>query len=296
MRSDEPNKKSSAGQERPDGASVFDFLYADDARISALLSQFNNFGHLVGIDKSQTASRSAGSGFGTSGKVNFAIASGNGDWRTDENKEATESSIQRYDPRWANTLNLLDELQSRELIADDVASAPLGSFVYVKGDLTIRDLGLIKKFWGLKNFSKLTGLGGAPKNRKDRRATDATGGSPETPLEAILELMTVLPHSVQATMEINGQSVWASLHHDALTVSTDDLLLKYGTRLSGTWGMLGILDTHAVELGNAHLSSNKTGGELVAALDQFVPMLRGLLGRPDDSFGLTPLVIMRPTS
>jgi hypothetical protein len=87
------------------------------------------------------------------------------------------------------------------------------------------------------------------------------------------------------------------LDPDYLIGGATDLNLKHGLRVTGEWHVLGIVDC---EPGSGDVTSEEIGrlcggGDNVFS-DSVVNLwheFREVLGRPDDCWGLTPLVIMR---
>jgi hypothetical protein len=78
-----------------------------------------------------------------------------------------------------------------------------------------------------------------------------------------------------------------------LTLSADDLLLKHGTSIAGTWNMLGILD--ALPDGGEQEDLSFLA-DMVKGLAQFSQQIRPHFGRATDYFGMTPLLVFREVS
>jgi hypothetical protein len=146
---DEP--VSDKALEEPKNDSVFDFLYHDVRRIGSFLSQFDDAGHLQQITQSETASKRVRRGYkislGGGATVLGTGGSGNVGFERGPQEQGSEESHRVYDPLWANSLLLLDYLESANLLGRDVTAAHIGQFVLVSGQLSVLNAGLLPKLW-----------------------------------------------------------------------------------------------------------------------------------------------------
>lgn len=186
----------------------------------------------------------------------------------------------------------------------DVAAARIGQFVLVSGDLEILNLAILREAWQDQTIKRLIDAGSqspsAPLPRQQRRALERKGeGNPGQLKESdvFLTLLKMLPHAVQARI-IGDNSVWCYLLDAGMVVSADELLLKHGIKISGTWYSLGILDAILGEVDAAKESpvDPSQGGVVGALLTRLAPIARMFLGRPPDMYGVTPLLIFRKVS
>lgn len=111
-----------------------------------------------------------------------------------------------------------------------------------------------------------------------------------------MDTISTLPHGLQMTMTSSGRKIWGTLRSDSLTGSASDLLLKHGAKIAGTWSILGILD--AKPDNGASMQVPDIGGRIqtdgfTVILEALGPVARLLLGRPNQAFGATPLLIFR---
>ncbi|MBB5049854.1 hypothetical protein HNR60_004638 [Rhodopseudomonas rhenobacensis] len=327
MSSSEPNEKSPAigkkptndanASERPLGAlessSVYDFLYHDARRIAAFLAQFETYGVLQGVKAHESVGRSSATKATANAGIDFANLARGGmavdGTVTDDERDAAERT---YDPLWRNATTLLDYLADRDLIIRNIGEARISQFVLVTGTLAAFDVGMLREAWKLpaikKAISDAASQQGAPDpsqlNRHDRKRAGARSpskGSPET--EAALELIPLLPHSVQGTISDNASTTWFNLREESMIISSSELLLKHGIGIQGTWTALGILDAlpqvdqfsmeqHAIE----QLIAGASLGGMIGQMSQLAMMTRLMLGRPPGCFGITPLMIFRQVS
>lgn len=309
---------SAKGQEENQNRSVFDFIYYDSRRVGSYLGQIYDAGLLEKLTETETVGKvvqrgmklSIGGGatvLGTGGNATIGVERGPGE-------NGSEQSQRVYDPFWTNARTFLDYLDGNGLINTDLSSTPVGRFVYLKGDLTVIDLSIVEKTWGMKNFQTLMSANLTPStasatgNREQRRKERSiAGATPKMPneIDVLVDLLRILPHTAQAYFKAPGVLAWCGLKEDALITQPGDLLLKHGIAIEGEWGVLGILDAkpdqdnsagtaeHMQELG---LGADLGRGVAAAIMASISPMARGMLGRPEHAFGLTPLLIFREVS
>lgn len=307
-----------ASQEEQGGAgpdSVFDFLYHDSRRIGSFLSQFDNNGLLTAINQGESASRNARRGWSVElggdvpllagAKVAVERAPGEG---------GSETFERSYDPFWTNAVAFLDILTERGMIMPQLENANLGQFVLVRGWLSILDLAVFKHAWELKTVQQAIRAGAQNNssevsgNRQERRAQARQQNAPRMPRDEdmTMELMTILPHTVHATIMTEYETVWANLRDEFMVTPSSEILLTHGASLPGEWAMLGVLSarpdfgaqehqTRMAELGSALPPGvlNSAIGQLMAT---FSPLIRTALGRPMGAYAVTPLLIFREVS
>jgi hypothetical protein len=111
-----------------------------------------------------------------------------------------------------------------------------------------------------------------------------------------------LPHTIQASLADQNGSAWCTLREESLVVSATDVLLKHGVSIPGSWKLLGVLDAFPIsqetdaEYAAAQLKAAKCLGTFGEMIGNLAPGIAKLLGRPPDSFGMTPLLIFREIS
>ena len=291
---------------------VLDFLYHDARRVGSFLGQFE-VGHLTQLTQldevGDQTSESSGRQFAIGAPKVLGGGTETGESAGTSTKEA---STRVYDPYWSNARAFLDHLSSNGLIHLDVTTAPMGGFVLISGGLNVIDLGMLKEAWKLPSIKRaaLSGAqeaeGGSPGNRADRRRQQRAHGSSaqmseaESNTQLMLELLSVLPHSIHAIVASGFESVWCGLKEEYLTGSSSDFMLKHGVVIPGKWSILGILD------GRPDYSDTGEGDELIAdpnsilsnsllgiVANQLAPIVRLMLGRPIQSYSVTPLLVFR---
>lgn len=117
------------------------------------------------------------------------------------------------------------------------------------------------------------------------------------------ELMTVLPHMVNATITTNlSERVWAVLRQEFMVTPSAELVLSHGSGIPGEWAMLGILSGQPdfgetefqTEMANmlTTLPPGIVSSGLGIMMGLLSPLIRTTMGRPANSYGVTPLLIL----
>ena len=298
---------SDAEQEEPQSDSVYDFLYHDVRRVGSFLAQFDDAGHLQRVTQSEGVVRGIKRGwrFKVAGSV-ADLASGEIGAERSPVEGASEAGERVYDPLWANARTLLDYLAERDMIRRQLAGTRIGQLVLIKGLLLILDLTMLKTAWSKPAIKKLMQASERqtleatqlPMNRNERRRHGREQSQQTVPsnIDFILEMLSLLPHSIQARLFGDNFSVWCTLEELSIVGHSSDLILKHGAIVSGEWTMLGILDAfpdqHPDEAMQSALAEI-TGTPIGAAAAHIGPVARQALGRPTAAFGVTPLLIFR---
>lgn len=282
-----------------DEDSVFDFIYVDFERIATLSAQFNNMGSLVELLEAEGAERrsSKGDQLRTSGSA--LVAKGEVGVSSGTDSAHGKLSEKSYDPRWINALNLLDELEERKLLNRNIEHAGVGDVVLVQGGLKIRNFSTLKDIWRKPSMEAHMRLGEDQNsgNRKERRrAAKQRGASPSEPsgLDTFLDLVEVLPHTVQMVLTSDKQ-IWGIVREEGLIGSSSDFVLKFGGEIPGAWVAVGILDAlpDRVVPPDEVIQTTKVDEISDAFLAHLEPLTRQLLGRPGKAYGITPLLVFR---
>ncbi len=318
MPSNQQSEQSGEISAHPENDSVFDFLYYDYTRISSFLAQFES-GHVTQVVKSESALRGSKDAVKTTVGGSFKIANGALDDTSEISKSSTHQFSKTYDPRWENALAFLDYLEQKGLLIRDISNARIGQIVLISGQLSIFDLTILQKLWTLPSIKKIVSLGGSnheqakasPANRQERRkagnAAKKAHAESISEAEVMLELLGVLPHSVQAAIGTETHTAWCILRDDSVTVSPTDLFMKHGLSIGGDWTMVGVLDaqpddeTETSEGGTIEgamqlLAGMRLGGAGISVAPNLVAPVRSMLGRPTFAHGITPLLIFRSVS
>lgn len=278
--------------------SVYDFLYCDTARIASFISQFDEFGALKQVVKkdghSQGLTSTYKTGVDASAGIVFATGKGSAAFERTPRKEASEISERTYDTAWANALSFLDYVDEKNLINRDWHDANIGQLVLVSGEMGIFDFSTLKQMWTIPSIKKVIEKGARQSHKKENGGAAAPFDSQG--LSAALDLLPILPHTVQCTIYDGVNSVWGILKENYMTMSGSEVLLHYGVAFSGTWHMVAIIDSKpvgeefeaiAVMTASLHISA------IAPLIAGFVPAIKSIFGKPATSIGVTPLMIFR---
>jgi len=294
--SKKPEIKSSKASGPQAESYVYDFLYHDARRVASFLAQLGPYGQLTSLEHSRSTADSSTSTSKVTAQGGVPmVAAASGELNDAATTGVGEGLKPVYDPLWLNALDLYERLDASGLLQRDPTKAGMGQFVVVTGVLSVVDMALLKQMLEsplLRTSLIAQGTKGSGKNNAAQATAMKTG----------LELIRVMPHLIQARLTANGVVYWGSIAKDGLTTDTADLYLKHGLRISGSWTLMGILDalpdppmdelqqrvsalTDAVEL-----------GAYAQGLGLMTPFVRPLLGRPEEAYGVTPLLIFREVS
>lgn len=284
-----------------DDDSVFDFLYHDPQRIGSFLSQMDPEGLLKGVKRTNSVSDGHADTAGGQVAGEALIVKGQASASTTLSTSTNSSGEATYDPLWTNARAFLDYLAQREMIQRDLSKATIGQFVITSGTLAVLDYVMLRAMWKLptvQHFIKRDN-GDAPElNRQGRRAGAAAKGNKvaePSEMDLALEMMDVLPHSIQGRMATAQGEMWTTLSDSCLVTSPSDLLLKHGLALPGQWSMLGILDAYPFDSAESpQIENNGSMSDIFPAfLSLLAPITKGILGRPESSYAMTPVLIFR---
>ncbi|BDV34675.1 hypothetical protein [Methylocystis iwaonis] len=318
MKSSEAPQNDASGSDQPQKdqqkSSVFDFLYHDARRVSSFLAQFSDYGHLLSVKATEATGQASTKRFDTSVSGALPIvANAKGEWQQSTTDDERDSAERTFDPIWANALNLLAFLSERELIERDITAARIGQFILVSGRLDLIDLGIFRAAWENAKVKEVIVHGAAvaanvaPKNRNERRRAEKQKPTAATEAELAVEMMAMMPHSAIAAVSSGPHAAWCVLRDEWLTVPAADILLKHGVNVAGEWSMLGILDAMPdqpnIEIEPGIFSRNidyfisgMKLSQMAMHFAGFAGPARLLLGRPEESYGITPLLIFRQVS
>jgi hypothetical protein len=289
----------------PQSVSVFDFLYCDTRRIGSFLAQFDDAGHLERVIQRESATKGARRGFklqvGGGATLAGTGASGNVGVERGPQDEGTEASERVYDPLWTNARTFLDYIEDRNLLIRDLSKTRLGQFVIASGTLAIFDLAILKQAWTIPSIKKMILAGISAHEAQLTRTRQqqqrlANKDAKSIAMNAGIDMFALLPHTIQAAIKSDNGTCWTILKEDSMIVPGSDVLLKYGIELAGKWDMVGILDSYPQTDDTVQIEAASTITGLWQVISQMAPAIRGILGKPNESYGLTPLLIFREVS
>jgi hypothetical protein len=268
--SGESPKPLLTGPESAETAEVYDFLYVDRARISALYAQLFPQGILTSVKTTAQQSFSDDTNVGTDVKILKAEAKS-----TDGGSEGIEHM---FDASWSIPLEVLDCLRSRSLVLESARGAGLGSIILTDCYLRVIEFASMENLW----------------EPAMRLASSQPSQSilPET-VSTISEAMKAMPRAIHAHFLTKDAVLWSSLQPENLTIPMTDLTLKYGGTVSGSWKILYLLDAWPDTGEPPDVSSIWSAGQMMDGILTAIHALRTMMGRPTSWFGITPLMIFR---
>lgn len=181
-------------------------------------------------------------------------AEGEGNLGHERTNEGSESASRVYDPLWTNARAFLGFLKKRGLIQREIHSASVSQFIVAKGDLVVLDVALLKEVW--KSLPLRKHILAEAKKAAYARSDDVgeANAQPPTPTlsrqqrrrEGILirkqkidqlsssdvmsdkmnfaiEMLSILPHSIQAHLIGPDFAVWCTLNEASLVGLSSDL-------------------------------------------------------------------------
>jgi len=268
--------------------SPVDFLYLDRQRISSLIGQLSDTGTLIGL-KSMVAKSQSKEGT-ASGTIAVARAEGK------ISRTSSESSEETYDPFWTHAYTFLQDLEAN--FAVPLSSARMGSLVKFEGLVQFLDLKIMRDLWEpstraflLSQSQASTAATSSSFPRKQRREQRSQQPPPLSEnIKLGLELLKGVPHLLHMTfLAEGGYRFWAAAQPEYLTISSEHLVMKFGSVVDGLWTVVGIVD--------GGIGEPPKPLQINPMLDGFVTAmaaLRDLIGRPKDHWGITPIAIYAP--
>jgi len=195
---------------------VYDFLYVDRVRVSALYAQLFPQGTLKSVKTTAQHGFSDDQNIGSDIKILKAEAKS-----TTVGSEGIEHV---FDAAWAIPVEVLSALQKRSLVRYSFTNAQLGVIVLLNGYLRIIDYVTMKDLW-VPAFTLMA-------------------GEQQPGLKGLLDLIRSIPHAMHAHFLTNQGFLWASLDSTNLHAPPADIVLKHGGYISsGLWRVLFVLDT-----------------------------------------------------
>ena len=267
-----------------------DFLYLDKQRISSLIGQLSDRGVLTGL-KSAVAKSHTTEGTADLGIPLLAKTEGK------HSRTSVESQEETYDPFWAHVYTFLQDLEAN--FAVPLGRARLGSLVKFSALIQFVDLRIMRNLWepAGKIFlqSQKHAQTASPSMSRQQRRAEQRQQSTQQPevadaMKIGLEILKEVPHLLHMTFISQSEntifSLWGAVQPDYLTISSQDLVMKYGAVLDGLWTVVGIVD--------ARIGPPTEPWKLNTVLDGVVTAMTGLreiIGRPQDHWGITPIAI-----
>ena len=299
---------SNGAENLAENDSVFDFLYQDVARIGSYLAQLTPAGHVVGLKQTRAEERAEQVVGKASVTGNVAIAKATADL-TGQTGTIDRSQLERQiDPLWANAIELLNLLETNGLINRDISTARIGKFFLASGTLAIIDPSQLKVVWDVPELRKMLEDGVAsgisettfhPEvSRSLTRNQNMGHKQKQTSIaKTLIKTFLSLPTLIHARMADSAGNLFsAGLKEDGLSGSTTELFLANGLIIPGTWNILGVIDSFPggfLSDDDATAVKLEIQGSLLTGLLHATQSIIRQAGRPENAYGMTPLLIFR---
>ncbi|MFZ5891269.1 MAG: hypothetical protein ACOY0T_09485 [Myxococcota bacterium] len=277
--------------------SVFDFLYVDHVRIAVFLSQLpdENHGHLEKLTVEDSTDRNLRT---TAGVSALTLAKG----EIETNLKNTEKGTRTYDPLWLHARQFLDVFDELGMVKRDLAGAEIGDLVVTSGGLSVTDMRMLKPLWRQLTtlfMGQTQSQASQPElTRQQRRAAErkAASAAPPAlsnpPADFIATVLETMPHTVTGTLSGDAEGVWFTMVPERMSVSPEEMMLKFGTNIPGQWHVAGLVDALPDEL-QPKPPSPGANNPFDDAVRGAVAVVREQMGRPKSLFGMTPLLVFR---
>ena len=254
--------------------SVYDFLYIDWDRISGFISQLNDMGVITEIN--QTHSQQVNNTDRISGRAGFSLGAGStkaglkGAFDTTKERTSGREIEKNFNARFALPITFLDLLNHRDLISRKPEKWSVGNIALFTGQVTIVEMATLATV--MSEF--------ITNHPEDTEA-----------MKMGFEVIKAMPPTAQAIMLKGIHKVWSVYKIENWETHPTSLTLSNGAQLEGQWSIIGIVDAKPNKKpnkGNGSLFS-----EIMAASVEFSYSLRETMGRPDNCFAFTPLLLFR---
>jgi hypothetical protein len=163
----------------------------------------------------------------------------------------------------------------------------------VSGELDVFDMNILISFFSdmklIRSFSPMfdgSGSKNTPKAAQEKKLLHEK-------VEAVAKMLGRFPLQTQAVLRTAQSSIWCLMKSDSMEAKFTEIMLKYGSRVAGTWNMLAILDCFPDEPDSLRLKMSE--GEVTTLQDacKRLDFVTKHVGRPPESYGVTPLLIFR---
>lgn len=275
----------------PNIKSLYDFFYLDNTKIEYLYAQLNGSGTLTQLKKTykkadaRLMEATVGMPTVTGGKIG-------------SQNIADTSSEQQYDTKAIMPRDIIDRLDELGFIGRDLVADNLGRLILLKGHLSVVDVDMFKQLiQPALNFyindlnHQIKASSGSVKQALQSELADIKRTKND-----MIELIKGVPFAIQGrflsktrTDQEDYHNVWMTLNRDELIGDTNDLNFKHGLFVSGEWYLLGVLDALPYDDFDYQHNSNQFN----EMIEHFITSLKETAGRPQESFGITPIAIFR---
>lgn len=279
------------GQESQSTDSLFDIFYADRDRLLSYLAQIDPNGTITSIKTTLSDSESKRS----NGELDVKLVKGS----ISSTEKKSDGMEKTFDPAMVLPFTIMDVLQERGFIGKDITHSGLGSLVLFSGSMRIKELSHSPLMWPIveKNLPfeafapNLNGLTKAQKSAIMKTSLSLT--EVKKMLESFFRGIT---HPIQVEVKNTAHKVWGTFNEKSLCASISDFGFKFSSIIPGTWHMLCILDCQPGDVNQEEKDLwAEDSGSLSDGLSNAVSAFKNMFGRPENAYGVTPLIVFRKT-
>lgn len=259
---------------------LYDFAYLDRGRVDFYFAQLFEDGVLTQTKRTARDSSTETTRMGASVKIVSGDHTG---------ADLVERGLERlFDPSWLAPVEVLNRLDELQFVHRELNATPIGGLFMIRCEMSVIDIRMLKELWSdigeMVLHQEVASQNLAPKPKQQAIAAGKRSS------ETVAKVLKNMPHSVQATFTSNGSMLWSTLRPESMLINPDDLALKHGATIPGSWYLLGVLDAQPGE-GRAPIYAREGG--LDTAMVQMLSAMRELMGRPSSAYGVTPIGIFR---
>ncbi|NVM78727.1 hypothetical protein FHW83_004557 [Duganella sp. SG902] len=269
-------------QKSPSEEYLSDFLYIDTARLSHYYSQLSADGLVTQSKRLSKDTHKSTDNVGLK-----AVVTG-----SRQSEAGSETSIElQIDPTFSRPQDTLDALYSAGYIGDSLTDAGIGTLFLTHGSISMFDVRMLKTMW--PHLGEVVAEEGA-KNVVGHAQRQKARAAAKKEYSAIMQLISNLPHSLHGSIISADHSLaWFTLKPECMLVNPDDLAFKHGCDLPGEWHMLGIVDAKPNDTIENIVKADALNAQLEGATRVMLLHIRQFFGRPEDRYGVTPVLIFR---
>jgi len=174
--------------------------------------------------------------------------------------------------------------------------ARIGSMVKFQGFVQMLDLRFMRNIWehaaAMAEDASREKASALPKSvhvgRNRRQESRAPRLDPD--IAMAIKVLKEVPHSVHMSfLSSEGFLLWSAIQPTNLTLSSEDLAMKHGVTIQGSWTAVGMVDASP-----GPQEEPWRMNDLLDTVTNAVNQIRALVGRPLDHFGFTPLAVYTP--
>lgn len=280
-----PEKVSKKESVKPEEISLYDIIYCDEKRLAPILPQMSNYGLRKSISVTEHENQIANITSGVGGNTGVV----RGDRGHTASNEAGSNQRSDFDPLWVNVL----QFAKTALIKAQRDNFSLGKMCLITGNLSLVDYGSFNSLINVDYLSKamIDGFKAESEGNstaKNKYAREMMG--------LIKDVVETYSNSVHGSISSDAGDFWLSIDREHLVFPAEEIILKYGHTIPGTWSVLGIYDSepdYEVDEEDEDDVNYPDMGTLSEVIRPMTIQVRSLVGKPYGQHSITPLMIMR---